>query len=78
MKRMHIHGMRLAAGLGTESEPPREGRFPSGNSYKVWLEIDGEWLPTHCMHCAHDLERTLRSHAGVESLCRYIIDIVDW
>lgn len=72
------HGMTVQVGLGTESESPEEvTRYPLYGPYKVWIRAFGVWAPTRYPECAHNLALRLKKSESVESLCGFLISVLE-
>lgn len=71
------HGMIIQVGLGTESESPADNEYPSNGPYRVWIRAFGTWAPTVYSGCAYDLAQTLKKSESVESLCGFLISVLE-
>lgn len=71
------HGMTIQVGLGTESESPAVTEFPSNGPYRIWIKAFGVWAPTTWPGHAYDLAKTLRKSESVESLCGFLISVLE-
>lgn len=71
------HGMTIQVGFGTKSESPAVTEFPSNGPYRVWFKAFGMWAPTTYPGCARDLAATLKKSESVESLCGFLISVLE-